>query len=156
MDFCYHKDELKRAITVTTSVAELNWGIKEKKYKLLQLCELYAYEKGVHLFKDFVKNIEEFKGTLSDPTMIKFIKSGLNKSYGYFMLKNSQEKHKLCATLSDFQNLLDNNNVTDFDPIGNHYLDVCFESKSPSGTNCYSNLSIGIHILAYSRMTMDQ
>ena len=72
------------------------------------------------------------------------------------MLKNKQEKHMLCSTLSEFQNLLDNNNVIDFDPINNHYLDVCFEGKSSSGTNCYSNLSIGIHILAYSRMVMDQ
>ena len=117
LNFCYHKDELQRAISITTSVAELNYGIKEKKYKLLQLCELYAFEKGVHLFKDFVKNVDEFKGTLTDPTMIKFIKSGLNKSYGYFMLKNTQEKHKLCATVSEFQDLLENNDVIDFDPI---------------------------------------
>ena len=122
----------------------------------MQLCELYAYDKGVHLFKDFVKNIDEFKRTLTDSTMIKFIKSGLNKSYGYFMLRNRQDKHKLCATLSEFQDLIDNNNVLDFDAINDNYVDVCFESKSSLGTNCYSNLTIGIHILAYSRMIMDR
>ena len=111
----------------------------------MQLCELYAYDKGVHLFKDFVKKIDEFKRTLTDSTMIKFIKSGLNKSYGYFMLRNRQDKHKLCATLSEFQDLIDNNNVLDFDAINDNYVDVCFESKSSSGTNCYSNLTIGIH-----------
>ena len=30
LDFCYHKEEVKRAITITTSVAELNYAIKEK------------------------------------------------------------------------------------------------------------------------------
>ena len=122
----------------------------------MQLCELHSYGKGVRLFKDFVKNIEAFKGTLSDQNMIKFIKSGLNKSYGYFMLKNNEEKHKLCATLSEFQNLLDTNDVLDFDSINDRYLDVSFQSKSPPSTNCYSNLNLGVHILAYSRMIMDQ
>ena len=122
----------------------------------MQLCELYSYEKGVRLFKNFVENIEDFKDTLSDQNMIKFIKSGLNKSYGYFMLKNNEEKHKLCATLSEFQNLLETNDVIDFDTINERYLDVSFQSKSPPSTNCYSNLSLGVHILAYSRMIMDQ
>ena len=156
LKFCQHKDGFKRAITVTTTAAELNYGLSKKNYKLLQLCELYSYQTGVRLFKDFVQNVEEFKCTLSHPIMTKFVKGGLVSSYGYFMLKNREEQYKLCATLPEFQNLLENNDIIDFDSINDNYLDVCFKNKSLSTTNCFSNLSLGVHISAYSRMILDQ
>ena len=155
--FCNHKEKYERAITVTTTVAELNYGLTKKNYKLLQVCELYSYKRGVRLFKDFVENVEEFKSTLSDPVMTKFIKSGLNKSYGYFMLKDTEQKQKLCTTLSDFQNLLENKDVIDFDLINDKSLDVSYKDKPQSSTtNCFTNISLGAHILAYSRMAFDQ
>ena len=110
-------------------MAELNYGLTKKNYQLLQLCELYSYKRGVRLFKDFVENVEEFKSTLSDPVMTKFIKSGLNKSYGYFMLKDTEQKQKLCTNLSDFQNLLENKDVIDFDLINDKSLDVTYKDK---------------------------
>ena len=155
LKFCRHTKPFDKGIIVTTTVAELNYGLSKKNYKLLQLCELYSYQKGVRLFKDFVQNVEDFKSTLKDPIATKFLKGGLVSSYGYFMLKNREEKTKLCATLPEFQDLLENCDVIDFDPMGDHYLDVCFKNKANSPTNCFSNLILGAHISAYSRMIFD-
>ena len=156
LKFCHHKNAFERAITITTTVAELNYGLSKKKYQLLQLCELYSFQKGVSLFKGFVQNDEDFKRGLTDQIMLKFVKAGLVSSYGYFMLKKREEKQKLCATLLEFQNLLKNFEVVDFDAINDHYLDVSFKNASPSQSDCFSNLIMGAHISAYSRMIVDQ
>ena len=45
------------------------------------------------------------------------------------MLKDTEQKQKLCTTLSDFQNLLENKDVIDFDLINDKSLDVTYKDK---------------------------
>ena len=156
MNACNHSDVKDRAIIVTSSVSEINYGIQKKKYQIIQLCELYSYKTGAWLFKDFVRSVEETKDSLSDSIMSKFLKAGVNASYGSFIQRNSEDKHKLCANISEFQNLLLSTDVQNFDLITEKYLDVCYKNKTPENSNPFSNHAIGIHILSYSRMIMDE
>ena len=88
MQPCCHKDDKEKAITVTTTVAEVNYALSQKGYKLYQLCELYAYKKSAPLFQDFVESVEALKKELTDPILCKFFKHGLNSSYGSFIQKH--------------------------------------------------------------------
>ena len=135
---------------------ELNYGISKKGYKIVQLCEIYAYKKGAWLFQDFVKSVKETKDSTLDPIMAKMLKAGVNASYGNLMRRNTKEKHKLCSNISEFQNLLQISEVVDFDSVTDKYLDVSYKTKNLQGSNPFSNLAIGIHILSYSRIIMDQ
>ena len=131
-------------------------GISRKKYELVQLCEVYAYRKAKKFFEDFVNSVEGLKKTITDPVLLKFIKVGLNSSYGYFMLRGDRERYDVCSSLHRFQALLENDEVINFNSIGEEFLDVCYKNKTPRGTNCETNLTIGAHITSYARIMVDQ
>ena len=115
------------------------------------------YESSAPLFQSFVNSVERLKMKYDQSALhlSKILKNGLNSSYGCFMRKPYLEKNKICSTLMEFDNLLENENVTDFHSIGKDFLDVSFVAGEANKTNVFSNMCYGAHIISYSKMYLD-
>ena len=71
------------------------------------------------------------------------------------MKKSSTENHTICSTLEEFIAVLENEQVLNFETIGNSYLDVTYKQKPTRTTDCFTNIGIGVHIVNYAKMYMD-
>ena len=78
---------------MTTTIANLNYALAKKEYKLIQLCELYVYEDCQPIFRDFIHSVESSINKFDEinPRWRKLLKKGLNSAYGIF--PKGQIKH---------------------------------------------------------------
>ena len=76
---CKHMDKNKYII-ITTTLHDLNYSMKFKKYKLIQMCELYLYEKKAQIFQNYINAVEGLKMEYDSKNkeLSKFLKNGLN------------------------------------------------------------------------------
>ena len=135
----------------------MNYSLASKDYTLIQLCKLYVYETCEPIFRNFIHSVENSINNFDElnPTWRKLCKKGLNSAYGYFSKRPHQKSHKICSNIEEFRTLLSNEKVTDFRSIGENFLDVDFESKETTSTNCFTNLTIGCYIVNYAKMVVD-
>ena len=90
-----------------------------------------------------------------NPILRKYLKQGINASCGMFMKNPNDECHKICEDFEDFTALLQTEDVTFFEAIGDHYVDVTCKSKIKTDIDVFSNLSIGVHIVNYAQKFVD-
>ena len=156
---CFHS-KIKRRLTVSCTIAFLNYALEEKKCSLDKLLELWIFEKSGMIFKSFIECIghlkEEFDNT--DKKKSKIVKKGLNQAFGRFMMRPKDEENIICTSYLEFSRLVSQRSITGIQGISQGMIDVTVKVNPNTNTHpdLLTNVPIGAHILGYARMLLDK
>ena len=116
---CQHTS-IERSFCVTTTVQALNFAMKNKFIELIQIFEIWDHEKEEPVFQKFVNVLLDLKeNVLKDKSSQKFIKHGLQMSFGKLSTNPNHKKQFLCKDFNQLNDVFvkysDISNITPID-----------------------------------------
>ena len=153
---CQHTS-IERSFSVTTSVQALNFALKNKFIELIKIFEIWDHEKEEPVFQKFVNILLDLKeNVLKDKSSQKFIKHGLQMSFGKLSTNPNEKKQFWCKNFKELNEVfLKYSKISNITPIDDQICNITVIDNAPPRKTNYSSLILGSQITWQARVFLE-
>ena len=127
-------------------VDAMNYALSNDLCVIEEILEIWDFEKAGFIFKKFVSLLIDLKENAlkNDKEAAKFIKVGLQSSFGRMSMRPNEKGHFFCTNFKELNDhfLNKNYNVTNVEPINDGLCEVTYDSKE-NFRNCFGSVILG-------------